>query len=228
MAVRAILGLVVVACVLVFFSCRGGGRSVQAPDEVQGPVNQAAGANLSQQTDASSAGRPAHVSPLGWATAAGREFNQRFQRKLRHVLREEGFQAAARVCGSEVDAILGEVGSEFGVRIGRSSIPSHVWRAGHRPSEWQIEALNDFEAAIRAGGDPQRQVRVIESGLPDGIELRLLHGVRLEPLCTACHGVSPHPDATAAMDNLFPGYPREGLPEDALRGVLWVELPARR
>lgn len=228
MMTRVLIGLIVVVFGVVVFSCRdGAGPSDGAanPPGVTAEGPPLAGAAATPATG----GRPPHVAPLDWATAAGREFNQRFQRRLRNVLRTEGLAPAAAVCGTEVEDMLRDVGNTFDVRIGRASLPTHAWRPGHEPNEWQRDALADFQRAVAAGADPQRQVRVVDrdEDLPADVELRLMHGVRLEAMCTVCHGTAPHADAVAAMQERYPAHVAGGLAQDSLRGLLWVEVPVR-
>ena len=80
-----------------------------------------------------------------------------------------------------------------------------------------------------AAGTPVADlVQVQDADLPAGVDLRLLRGIPVEPMCLACHGKALADDTRAALQRLYPGDGATGFSAGDLRGALWVEVPTGR
>jgi hypothetical protein len=113
-----------------------------------------------------------------------------------------------------------------GVRLGRMAVPGRNRHPAQDASGWQAAVIDEFATAVTAGEPAGEQVSVIRDGLPDGVALRMVRGIAMEPPCQLCHGHSVDPDVAAMLGERYPDDRATGFDVGDLRGVLWVEVPA--
>jgi hypothetical protein len=151
------------------------------------------------------------------AAAVLKPFKQQLQQALREGLAEGPVEAigACRLRAPEIAASL----SKDGVRVGRTS---HKLRnpANASPS-WVAPVLARYLAEPKGARTPS------SVALPDG-RSGYVEPIVTQPLCLTCHGESIAPALAARIRALYPEDRATGFREGDLRGVFWVELPARR
>lgn len=161
------------------------------------------------------------------ARMAAGEFSERLRARLQAAMQREGLARAVEVCHSDAPAIAEEVMQRFDVRLGRVSTSGRNRNPGNAPQGWQSGVLADFQRDIDGGGDVNEQRFVQTSDLPDGVELRVMYGIRTQQVCETCHGVEPLPEAAQVIARLYPADRATGYSDGDLRGGLWVEVPSR-
>jgi len=142
-----------------------------------------------------------------------------FKRDLMAALQEGLAQGpieaigACRIRAPEIARAL----SRDGVRVGRSS---HRLRNPENVApEWAAPILDDLLA------DPENRAPRVAS-LPDG-RIGYVEAIELKPLCATCHGVELAPALAARIEALYPEDRAVGFEVGDLRGIFWVEMPAR-
>lgn len=198
-------------------------RSFPRPNARRGVV-QAAVALLLVGT--ASARSLVEASPLDRAQSAARAFSTSLKATLSSRIAEDGLQGAVGFCHAEAPKIAERIGAEHGVRIGRVPVAGRQRNPANAATDWQAVVLAGFQRNVAAGAKPGDQVHVQVVDLPDGVALRMMRGIAVEPLCLACHGRSPSPDALDAIARYYPGDTATGFDAGDLRGALWVEVPA--
>ncbi len=159
------------------------------------------------------------------AQAAAGEFSTRLRTALREHMGSEGPVSALDFCHDQAPQIADAIMAVHGLRLGRVAIADRVRNPGNTANEWQQPVLDRFAAAVAAGQAPEDQVAVLSDDLPDGIALRLMRGIRVEPQCQLCHGRELSPGIADAVARLYPDDRAIGFVEGDLRGALWVEVP---
>lgn len=159
------------------------------------------------------------------AQAAAQDFSQRLRVALQSVMAREGPLPALAFCHDQAPAIAAQVMADHGVRLGRVAVPGRERNPGNAAVDWQQPALERFARAVAGGAPAQDQVEVVTEGLPDGVALRMLRGIRVEAQCQLCHGTAIAPAIAEAIGRLYPADAATGFAEGDLRGALWVEVP---
>lgn len=120
--------------------------------------------------------------------------------------------AAIATCRTKAPAIASGVGTDFGVKIGRTSFklrnPANV------PPEWAKDVV------AKRLAEPTYLVG------PDG-EFGAMLPIRLKAACQMCHGAPDaiDPAVLAAIKEQYPEDQAVGFSEGDLRGWFWVEVP---
>lgn len=173
---------------------------------------------------AAPAAAPAPAPPAERARAAAADFSARLRTALRDRMASEGPVSAVAFCQDQAPAIAADVMAAHGVRIGRIAVPGRERNPGNTAVDWQLPVLARFADAVAGGAAPEDQVELVIDGLPDGVAVRLLRGIRVEAPCQICHGVELAPGIAATIDRLYPDDRATGFREGDLRGALWVEV----
>ncbi|MDZ3822038.1 MAG: DUF3365 domain-containing protein [Pseudoxanthomonas sp.] len=168
---------------------------------------------------------PPPVPATERARAAAADFSGRLRTALRDHMASQGPVSALDFCHDQAPAIAADVMAAHGVRIGRIAVPGRERNPDNAAVDWQVPVLARFAAAVADGAAPEEQVELVVDGLPDGVELRLMRGIRVEAPCQICHGVELAPGIAGAVDRLYPDDRATGFREGDLRGALWVEVP---
>lgn len=169
---------------------------------------------------------PAAQAPLARAQDAAKAFSGALRRQLMAQMADGGPVAAVEFCKVEAPKIAEAMQAEHGVRLGRVPVSGKLRNPANAPGDWQAEAMAGFEARARAGEPADTLATLQTQGLPEGVALRMARGIKVEPGCLACHGASVEAPVKAAIARHYPGDTAIGFEVDALRGLLWVEVPA--
>jgi hypothetical protein len=133
--------------------------------------------------------------------------------RLTTVMSDEGPVKAIEVCRADAPRLAGEVGEQYGLKIGRTSYK--LRNPENAPRPWARPYVD------RGVGEPQFVA------LPND-RLGALLPIRLKAKCLLCHG--PEPDISqeirSALAEHYPDDQATGFREDDLRGWFWVEVPA--
>jgi hypothetical protein len=159
------------------------------------------------------------------AEAAITEFGARLRSALQERLQAGGPVGAIEFCRSEAPRIATEVAAAHGVRMGRTS--ERVRNPANAATDWQRPVLDQFADAVAAGEAPAAQRAVLREDLPEGVALRMMRGIGVEPPCTLCHGTATQPEVAAAVAQHYPDDRATGYAVGELRGAFWVEVPDR-
>ncbi len=166
----------------------------------------------------------ADEASLARAEAAIGELGMRLRAALQGRMQAEGPLGAIDFCTVQAPVIASEVMQAHGVRLGRTS--ERVRNPANAATEWQAAVLRDFAANVADGEAPEAQRAVLRDGLPDGVALRFMRGIRVEAPCTLCHGREIDPGIAKAIAANYPDDAATGYREGELRGAFWVEVPA--
>ena len=190
------------------------------------PLLAALAACSSTPPPAPAATAPAAVpAPRERAQAAAKEFSTTLKAALSAQMAQGGTVAAIGFCHEEAPKIASHVGATHGVRLGRVAVDGRTRNPANAASAWQAEGLAAFKAQVAAGTPPAELVRVAEAGLPDGVAVRMMRGIAVEPVCLACHGKALSPETATALRRHYPDDAATGFDAGDLRGALWVEVP---
>lgn len=190
------------------------------------PLLAALAACSSTPPPAPAATAPAAVpAPRERAQAAAKEFSTTLKAALSAQMAQGGTVAAIGFCHDEAPKIAAQVGATHGVRLGRVAVDGRTRNPANAASAWQAEGLAAFKAQVAAGTPPAELVRVAEAGLPDGVAVRMMRGIAVEPVCLACHGKALSPETATALRRHYPDDAATGFDAGDLRGALWVEVP---
>lgn len=154
----------------------------------------------------------AQQTQLAKADVAQKTLAQRLLGELTAAIDQHGTRAAISICKVRAPELAAEVGSEHGLRLGRTS---HRLRSpDNQPPAWA-------RLAIDATDDNQR----LFAG-PDG-QLGVLRPILLMPLCVQCHGQPEQlaPGVSEALQRLYPQDRATGFVPGQRRGWFWIEVP---
>ncbi len=123
-----------------------------------------------------------------------------------------GPSSAISVCKERAPAIAAAVGSEFGVRIGRTS--DKLRNPTNTAPAWASSILAARPAQPAFAASSHTDLGVI---LP----------IKLAENCLTCHGPaeSLHPSVTTSLAAAYPNDQATGYAAGDLRGWFWVEVP---
>ncbi|MDO4708646.1 MAG: DUF3365 domain-containing protein [Pseudomonadota bacterium] len=159
------------------------------------------------------------------AQQAAKAFSERLQSALKQKMGAEGPVAAIDFCKTQAPAIAAAVADEHGVAIGRIPVAGKVRNRANAIEGWQAGVLADFQA--RAASTPVAElVHSSSEQLPEGIALRMMKAIEVQPACLACHGKQLAGPVRDALARNYPEDTATGFEAGDLRGALWVEVPS--
>ena len=120
---------------------------------------------------------------------------------------------ACRVAAPEIASAL----SLDGVRMGRTS--HRLRNPDNAGPTWVTPVLTQYLEADDVASP--RALRI------DDDRIGYVEPIRIAPLCVSCHGSRLSPDVVSAIATHYPDDQAVGFDIDDLRGVFWVEFPAR-
>ncbi|WP_306582313.1 DUF3365 domain-containing protein [Dokdonella sp.] len=170
----------------------------------------------------------AATTPRQRAQAAALDLSRSLKAALAAQLERGGTVGAITFCHDEAPRIAARVAAEHRLRIGRVPVAGRQRSPANTAEPWQAQGLAVFEQRVAAGTPVADLVQVQDADLPAGVDLRLLRGIPVEPMCLACHGKALADDTRAALQRLYPGDGATGFSAGDLRGALWVEVPTGR
>ncbi len=132
--------------------------------------------------------------------------------ELTTAMQEDGPAGAIDVCKTSAPALAQKVGTEKGVRIGRTSL--QLRNAANQPPDWARDFVDS------------RKGEEVSVELENGA-LGVLTPIRLMPPCEVCHGAkeSLMPEVQTALADHYPNDEATGYVAGDLRGYFWVEVP---
>lgn len=201
---------------LLLGACSPTSAPPPAPPSPPGPV---AGADV--PTDGATA------APQARAQAAAKAFSGGLRKQLQGRMAEGGPLAAVDFCKVEAPKIAAAMEAEHGVRLGRVPVTGKMRNPANAPNAWQAGVLAEFERRAAAGEPADTLAVMQDEGLPEGVALRMARGIKVEPGCLACHGKTVAEPVKAAIARHYPDDAATGFDVDDLRGLLWVEVPAK-
>ncbi|PJK15219.1 glutamate synthase [Lysobacteraceae bacterium NML07-0707] len=159
------------------------------------------------------------------AQQAAKAFSERLQSALKQKMGAEGPVAAIDFCKTQAPVIAAAVADEQGVAIGRIPVAGKVRNRANAIEGWQAEVLADFQA--RAASTPVSELVYSNTEqLPEGIALRMMKAIEVQPACLACHGKQLAEPVRQALARNYPEDTATGFEAGDLRGALWVEVPS--
>ncbi len=159
------------------------------------------------------------------AQQAAKTFSGALKSALMEKLEVGGTEGAITFCHDEAPLIAARVSEEFGVRLGRVPVADRQRSPANTAEAWQVDGLNNFQEQLAAGTPISELVALETQSLPEGVALRMMRGIPVEPMCLACHGSALSKETQAALNRLYPDDQAVGFHEGDLRGALWVEVP---
>ncbi len=153
------------------------------------------------------------------ALERGAELLAPFKKDLKAALvngMQQGPAEAIGACRIEAPDIARSL-SVDGVAVGRTS--HRLRNAGNVAPDWAAPLLQGY-----LDDDGDRSPRAVP--LADG-RFGYVEPITVQPLCLACHGESLAPDVRRQIDELYPDDQATGFDVGDLRGIFWVEFPAR-
>jgi hypothetical protein len=141
---------------------------------------------------------------------------------LQTVMMRDGPLGAVDFCHDEAPKIAQAVSEKHGLQVGRTAL--RYRSPANAPNAWQLPLLEEFQARFEAG-EPVAELRSMQrDGLPEGVTLRAMRGIPLEPQCQLCHGVEIAPTLAEAIAQRYPGDQATGFSAGDLRGGMWAEV----
>ena len=160
------------------------------------------------------------------AQKAASAFSARLQGALQARMAETGPIGAIDFCHEQAPVIAAEVATEHGVRLGRVPVPGKARNLANTAIDWQVVAVKALQHQ-RVNGTPVTALVFRQAdGLPEGVALRTMKGIGIQPACLACHGSDVAEPIRAAIAAHYPEDAATGFALGDLRGGLWVEVPA--
>jgi hypothetical protein len=170
--------------------------------------------------------------PVPWRSLAGAELTGAQQRQsaaggrardalakslleeLTAAIAQHGARGAIGFCRERAPALAVAVGTQHGVRIGRTA--ARLRNPQNTAPAWASAAV----AAAVPPASPQLL-------LGPGGELGMLQPIVLQPLCVACHGQMEQlaEGVSEALQQVYPGDRATGYAPGDLRGWFWIEVP---
>lgn len=159
------------------------------------------------------------------AQQAAKAFSERLQSALKQKMGAEGPVAAIDFCKTQAPVIAAAVADEQRVAIGRIPVAGKVRNRANAIEGWQAGVLADFQA--RAASTPLSELVYSNTEqLPEGIALRMMKAIEVQPACLACHGKQLAEPVRQALARNYPEDTATGFEAGDLRGALWVEVPS--
>ncbi len=133
----------------------------------------------------------------------------------------QGAPSAVEMCHAMAPGLAASLSRE-GVTVGRAT------RKPRNPKNeavgWQSDALAELE---HLQAENKLAGATFARRLPDG-RVAYAEPLVIQELCLTCHGTTIAPEVQAALAAKYPTDKATGYAVGDLRGVAWVELPARR
>lgn len=151
--------------------------------------------------------------------ARGAQLLLPFKHDLQDALRvglADGAVQALDACHVRAPEVATELSSD-GIIVGRAS--HRLRNPANTSPEWVAPILEAY-----LGDSENRAPQVVP--LPND-RLGYVEPIILKPLCLTCHGASLAPAVAARIDELYPDDHAVGYETGDLRGVFWIEYPAK-
>lgn len=153
---------------------------------------------------------PPDPAKIERARASITAFQGALKQALGGAIQSGGPAHAVDVCAKDAPRLAAEA-SKDGVVLGRAT--DRPRNPANEAAGWKKDALS----AIAAGASSW------SGTLPDGATA-YAEPIRIQPLCTTCHGAQLAPEVTKALNEKYPGDRATGYAVGDLRGVFWAEV----
>lgn len=131
----------------------------------------------------------------------------------------QGAPSAITACHEMAPAIATALARD-GVTVGRTTRKPR--NSANAARGWQAEALTEIERQVAA----HTAGAVYTRRLPDG-RIGYAEPLIVQELCLTCHGANVAPEIKSVLAARYPEDTALGYAVGDLRGIAWVELPAR-
>lgn len=133
---------------------------------------------------------------------------------------QQGAPAAVSACHGMAPGLAASL-SRDGITVGRTTRkPRNPQNAA---TGWRVDALAEMEKLHAEG---KIAGATFTRRLPDG-RAAYAEPLVIQELCLTCHGASVAPEVTTILAEKYPADQATGYALGDLRGIAWVELPAR-
>ncbi len=149
------------------------------------------------------------------------ELGSTLRERLVAEMQQGGPEQAVRVCSE----VAGELAASYDTdTLTLRRVSLKVRNPADTPDDFERELLESWEASHRDGQSPGNESNVVEG--PDGLELRFLKPIMVQPECLVCHGseADRHPGAAALIAERYPGDMATGYKAGDLRGAFSVRV----
>jgi hypothetical protein len=156
----------------------------------------------------------------GSAKAAVQALASSLKTELLTAIEADGITGAIEVCHSRAPAIAADISQRQGLEVYRVSQRNR--NPDNAPADWQSAVLEDFEARLNAGEDPDFVAWQEVAEMEGGREYRFMKAIPTGGLCLQCHGSAIAPDVAARISELYPDDRATGFEPGDLRGAFVV------
>jgi hypothetical protein len=156
----------------------------------------------------------------GQAKAAVKDLATSLKSELIVAMEAGGAVQAIEVCHSRAPAIAADISERQGLEVYRVSQRNR--NPDNAPADWQSAVLEDFEARLEAGEDPDSVAWQEVAEMEGGREYRFMKAIPTGGLCLQCHGNAIAPDVAARISELYPDDRAIGFEPGDLRGAFVV------
>ena len=142
--------------------------------------------------------------------------------RLKAAITAGGPVSAIAICQDEAATLAREVEKESRMSLGRTS--KRLRNPSNSPPWWAEDAVG---AKDGVGADGVAATELDSGGLVFdlGASVGVLRPIRLEAVCTTCHGRDLDPALTAELARRYPSDAAKGFAEGDLRGYFWADVP---
>ncbi len=143
---------------------------------------------------------------------------------LKKEMTTKGPAAAITVCKDLAPAVLADISRKTGMRVTRVSLKTRDPLLG-TPDAWEQQVLLDFDARLRKKEDPATLEHAEIVAEPQGIFLRYMKAIPVQPICLKCHGPVDKiaPQVRKALAAAYPHDKAVGYSVGQLRGAFSIE-----
>lgn len=156
-----------------------------------------------------------------------RKTAQSFMTKLGGTLKQQietgGVESAIPVCQQIAPALAAEYSNQDKVVKRVSTKPRNTTQG--TPDQWELQALQEFEAAIKADSSATNVEKSEIAKEADGHYYRYAKAIRVQPLCLNCHGQDKdiQPGVRAVLAQYYPNDVATGYQLGDLRGAISIK-----
>lgn len=155
--------------------------------------------------------------------AAVKDFMLTLKGALQQAMQEGGAVNAIAVCKEKAPAIAGDISTQKGWRVARTSLK--VRNPSNAPDDWERKTLEVFDRRNAEGENPETMeyYELVEES--SGPVFRYMKAIPTAPMCLACHGENIDAAAAAKLKALYPADQARGFKAGDIRGAFSITQP---
>jgi hypothetical protein len=183
----------------------------QCNNPAQPPVQEASAKELTPEEEQAYLEKGKAITAAAFAAMSG---------KLSAAMESGGVAGAVEYCNLAAYPLLDSLSKLHGATIHRTS--NKLRNPKNAAQGWELEALAAFEQAKTLVREPKPRVRQLDDG-----SVVFVAPIKLQPLCTKCHGTVGTDIAAAdyeVIKKLYPDDAATGYVPDELRGVWAIQF----